>query len=142
MGQDDEVKPKPPRAHVPRLLVPGAKRRGSDPSGYTDIPALSMRDEPEALSHDDFERHVLGRAVSAAEQRAALALARLEAERRLMTFDERLRSAVAEARRRRVDVSSDVFVLGRMRAAGKAVRHLEARLGVLERKAFRELQDP
>jgi len=138
---DEEPKKKPPREHQPRLLVPGAKRRGSDPKGYTDIPALAMRDEPEALSRDDYERHVLGRAQSAAEHQAALEAARLEVSRREMSFDERLASATLEAKRRSIDVSSDVRLLAHLRAQKKDVKHLERRLGSLERKVFREFDD-
>jgi hypothetical protein len=129
------------RPHVARLLVPAAKRRGSDSSGYTDIPALAMRDEPEALSRDDYERHVLGRAFSAAEQQAALEAVVLERERRVMSIEERFAAAQVEARRRSVDVSGQVRLLAQMLAHGKEPRHLERRLGELERKAFRQF-DP
>lgn len=145
MTDEPEKEQEPPkrrsRKHEPRLLVPGAKRRGADPVGYTDIPALAMRDEPEALSRDDYERHVLGRAQTAAEQQAAIEAARLERSRRLLTFEERLSAAMLEAKRRSMDVSSEMYVLGRMRAAGKDVRHLEQRLGALERRVFRNLDD-
>lgn len=127
--------PKPQPDEI-RLLAPSGRR--SDPLGYTDVPGLAMRDEPEAISRDDYERHVLGRAQTAAEQQAAIEAARMDQQRRLLTAEERMSAAHQEARRRCIDVSSEVRLLNSMLSNGKQARHVERQLGAMERKVYRE----
>jgi hypothetical protein len=70
-------------------------------------------------------------------QRIKLEIAERERNRRLLSFEERLQSAQAEARLRRIDVTSEVRLLKHMQQSGKEVRHLERRLGAVERKVWR-----
>lgn len=128
-----------PKPHKPRLLAPtGCHRRFVDEHAYVELPGLAMRDEPEALSRDDYERHVKGRRVTAAEQQAAVEAARLEQQRRLLTVEQRMTECHAEARRRGRDVTREVRLLSLMLAKGVQARHLESRLGVMERRVYRD----
>ena len=98
---------------------------------------MAMRDEPEALTAEEYAVHVDKRAREAAEQQRKFETAQREKERRLMTFDQRLAKAQLEARSRCIDISSDVRLLRHLERAGKKVRHLESRLHALERKVWR-----
>lgn len=117
------------------LLAPSGRR--ADEYGFTDIPALAMRDEPEAIDDDDYQIHVLGRALTHAQQQIALEQAKLDRSRKLLTLEERLVVTHAEARRRCMDVSSEVRLVRLMLGSGKEPRHVEARLGVMERRVYR-----
>lgn len=101
--------------------------------------ATSLCDEPEALTADEWKAHIDKRAISAEEQRRKFESAARDRERRLMDFEQRLTTAHAEARRRCIDVSSEVRLLKHMQANGKQVRHLEQRLGAVERKVWRDI---
>lgn len=126
-------KPYEPRR---RFLAPMA--RPGDGLGYIDIPELGMRGEPEALDADDWKRHVDLRSKRDEEQRQKFEAVSREQARRLLSFEERLVSAHEEARRRCVDVSSEVRLVRHMQVRGKNVRHLEARLFVIERKVWKD----
>jgi hypothetical protein len=128
-----------PKPHEPRLLAPiGCHRRFVDEHAYVALPGLAMRDEPEALSEDDYARHVLGRATTAAEQQAAIEAAKLARQQKMLSIEERLVEAHAEARRRCMDVSREVRLVRDMLAKGKEPRHVESRLGSMERRVYRE----
>lgn len=100
--------------------------------------ARAMCDEPEALDRDDWTRHIDKRAKELELQRQKFETAERDRERRLMNFEERLVTAQREARKRCIDVSSEVRLLRHMQSSGKQVRHLEQRLGVVERKVWRD----
>lgn len=129
-----------PDDHTDQFLVLGAPT-GRFPKGYTDEPVLASRDEPQALTKRQWKDHVNERSKRDEEQRRKFEAAAIEQARRLMSFEERLVSAHDEARRRCVDVSSEVRLVRHMRDQGKAVRHLETRLFVIERKVWSELED-
>jgi hypothetical protein len=101
--------------------------------------ATNLCDEPEALTRDEWEAHIDKRAKAIEEQRRKFESAARDRERRLLTFEQRLTTAHAEARRRCVDVSSEIRLLRHMQSSGKQVRHLEQRLGAVERKVWREI---
>ena len=138
-----------------RFLAPQA--RSGDGRGYLNSPdreypavadepevrerireARAMRDEPEALDRDDWKRHIDRRARGLEEQRQKFETRQREDKRRRMDFEQRLSAAQEQAKRRHMNVSPDVRLLRHMQAMGKKVRHLEGRLGVLERKVWRE----
>lgn len=137
-----------------RFLLPRAGR--GDGLGYIDRPlrelqpgdpperveairsASAMIDEPECLDADDWALHIDKRAKFAEEQRQKFEEASRERERRLMGFEQRLVAAQTEARRRCIDVTREVRLLQDMQARQKSVRHLEQRLGVVERKVWRD----
>jgi DNA repair exonuclease SbcCD ATPase subunit len=96
------------------------------------------RDEPEGLDRLDYELHIDERAIQHAEQQRKFETAQREQARRLMDFEQRLVTAHKEAQRRCIDVASEVRLLRHMQSAGKQVRHLEQRLGVIERKVWRD----
>lgn len=100
--------------------------------------ATAMCDEPEALDKQDYELHIDKRAKEAADQQRKFETAQREQSRRLMDFEQRLTTAHQEARRRCIDVSSEVRLLRHMQQSGKQVRHLERRLGAVERKVWRD----
>lgn len=100
--------------------------------------ARAMCDEPEALDRRDYELHIDQRAKEAAEQQRKFETAQREQSRRLMDFEQRLTTAHDEARKRCIDVSSEVRLLRHMQQSGKQVRHLEQRLGAVERKVWRD----
>lgn len=114
---------------------------GPEAHGYTSEPGRALRGEPECLGAADWDIHVGKRSETVEEQRRRFEAARIEEERRLLTVEQRLVTAHEEARRRCIDVSSEAFVLRRMLAAGKNVRHMETRLGSLERKVWRDLDE-
>jgi hypothetical protein len=100
--------------------------------------ARAMCDEPEALDAQDYRLHIDKRAIMLAEQQQKFESRAREQSRRLMDFETRLVSAHDEARRRCIDVSSEVRLLKHMQQSGKEVRHLERRLGAVERKVWRD----
>ena len=100
--------------------------------------ARAMCDEPEALDRQDYELHIDQRAKEHAEQQRKFETARREQARRLMDFEQRLTTAHQEARRRCIDVTSEIRLLRHMQQSGKQVRHLEQRLGAVERKVWRD----
>lgn len=139
-----------------RFLAPQA--RAGNGHGYTSTPereypqapdppdivarigeARAMCDEPEALDAQDHRLHIDERAKEQAEQLRKFESARRDQARRLMNFETRLVTAQTEARRKCIDVSSEVRLLKHMQQSGKQVRHLEQRLGAVERKVWREL---
>lgn len=113
-----------------------SKARQGDGFGYVDRPEMAMRDEPEALTAEEHARHIDQDSRRAAEQQQAYESAQRERERRLMTFDQRLAKAQLEAKRKVIDISSELWALRQMQHAGKKVRHLETRLGAIERKVW------
>lgn len=103
------------------------------------LSATAMCDEPEALTQAEWEVHIDKRAILAEEQRRKFESAARDRDRRLMDFEERLVTAQTEARRRCIDVTSEVRLLRHMQSNDKQVRHLEQRLGAVERKVWRDL---
>lgn len=101
--------------------------------------ATTLADEPEALTQAEWDAHIDKRAILAEDQRQKFESAARDRERRLLTFEQRLVTAQTEARKRCIDVTSEVRLLKHMQSAGKQVRHLERRLGAVERKVWREL---
>lgn len=124
-----KVKPKPAE---PREVS------GDEVHGYTDQQYKALREEPEALSQTDYERHVLGRKQTAAEQQAAIEAARLAQAQRLLTAEQRLQRVRQEARSRCMDISSEARMVESMLRWGKEARHVEQRLGAVERRVYRE----
>lgn len=143
-----------------RFLAPGA--RAGDGHGYLNKPqtrldatqeadppevvaliasATRTQDEPEGLDAEEWTQHIDKRAKELEEQRRKFESASRDRERRLLTFEDRLVTAHAEARKRCIDVSSEIRLLRHMQSAGKEVRHLERRLGAVERKVWRELDE-
>jgi hypothetical protein len=137
----------------PRFLMPGGGQ-GPERLGYSHEPlrrlnsdtpetkdriaaATDLRDEPESLDLEDYKRFIDPEKVMRERQRIRLEVAELERARRLLSFEERLTIAQVEARSRRIDVTSEVRLLKHMQQSGKEVRHLEQRLGVVERKVWR-----
>lgn len=138
-----------------RFLAPAARQ--GDGKGYLNQPirpypivadppevvdriaaATDTRDEPEYLDTDDYERFIDPEKVMREGQRIKLETAQREQARRLMDFEERLTTAHKEAQRRCIDVSCEVRLLRHMQQSGKQVRHLEQRLGAVERKVWRD----
>lgn len=109
--------------------------------GYTERTHRAILDAGECLDEQQWSEHVDERAKRDEEQRRKFEAAAIEQARRLLSFEERLVSAHDEARRRCVDVASEVRLVRHMQACGKGVRHLEARLFVIERKVWSELED-
>src|SRR5690349_1446456 len=64
------------------------------------------RDEPEGLDRLDYELHIDERAKRDAEQQLRFETRQREQSRRLMDFEQRLATVQADARRRRIDVTS------------------------------------
>src|SRR5690349_5955167 len=124
-----------PDDHTDQYLVYGAPT-GRFPKGYTDEPILASRDEPQALTKRQWKDHVDKRSKMAEEQRQKFETAQREQSRRLLTFEEKLVSAHQEARRRSIDIASEVRLVRHMQTQGKHVRHLEARLFSIERKVW------
>lgn len=120
-----------------RFIVLGAPT-GRFPRGYTDEPALTDRDEPQYLTGRQWKDHIDKRAKRDAEQRQKFETAQREQSRRLLTFEEKLVSAHAEARRRCIDVREEVRLVRHMQQKGAHVRHLESRLFVIERKVWKD----
>jgi hypothetical protein len=111
--------------------------------GYTTEPHKALHLEAECLTEAEWDVHVGKRAETAAEQQQRFEAAKLEDARRLLSFEERLTAATAEARaaKHRMDISSEVRLLRQMQQQGKEVRHLEQRLFVIERKVWRADKD-
>jgi hypothetical protein len=126
-----------------RYLAPKARR--GDGHGYVDMPIMGMHEEPECLTEAEWKLHVGGRDEDETreERKQAFAAKQLEDARRLLSFEERLTAATAEARaaKHRLDISSEVRLLRQMQQQGKEVRHLEQRLFVIERKVWRADKD-
>jgi hypothetical protein len=116
-----------------RYLAP--KARPGDGHGYTDIPELGMRHEPECLDEADWERHILPRASQDAAKRLHIEEQAREQAKRLLSQEERLVQAQREAKSRRRDVSREVWLVERLTAKGKADQ-AERRLQALERIAY------
>ena len=138
-----------------RFLAPAARQ--GDGKGYLSQPirpypivadppevvdriaaATDTRDEPEYLDKDDYDRYIDPEKVMREGQRIKLETAAREQARRLMDFEERIVTAQAAARMKCIDVTSEVRLLRHMQQSGKQVRHLEQRLGVVERKVWRD----
>jgi predicted RNase H-like nuclease (RuvC/YqgF family) len=100
--------------------------------------ARTIRDEPEALDTGDYRRHIDKRAKLVEDQRQKFETKAREQARRLMNFEERLTAVREQARRRHIDISSEVRLLRHMRQSAKRIRHLEQRLGALERRIWRD----
>lgn len=145
-----------PRNPARRFLAAGA--RGGNGHGYLSTPqrelplladekdvldriatATSMSDEPESLDAQDWKAHIDERHKTIEQQRRKFEAARIDQERRLLTFEQRLVKTQAEARRQHIDVSGEVRQLRHMQAKAKDVRHLETRLGTMERKVYRDV---
>lgn len=107
-------------------------------SGYTELSARAMIEEPEPLDAQQWTDHVNERAKRDAEQRQKFEAAAREQARRLMDFETRLVSAHDQARLRCIDVSSEVRLVRHMQQQGKNVRHLEKRLYTIERKVWKD----
>jgi hypothetical protein len=125
-----------------RYLAPKARR--GDGHGYVDMPAMGMHEEPECLTEAEWKLHVARTEGETDEERKqAFAAKQLDDARRLLSFEERLTAATAEARasKHRLDISSEVRLLRQMQQQGKEVRHLEQRLFVIERKVWRADKD-
>ena len=118
-----------------RFLAP--KTRPGNGLGYVDRPELGMSGEPEALTREEYERHIDVDAKARAEQQRRLEEAERDKRWRMMSFDQQLAEAQLEARRRRLDISSDVWAIRQMQRSGTKIRHLEARLGAIRRKVYR-----
>lgn len=115
----------------PRFLVSGAPT-GRFPKGYSGEPALAMRQEPECLDKDDWDRHI-GPNV---DQRAKARQIERERTVRLLSQEERIKRAVDEANAKRRDVSREVWLLNKMLAKGRKPEMIEKRVQVLERVAY------
>ena len=110
-----------------RFLVPGAPT-GRFQSGYSEIPELAMRQEPECLDEDDWEKHV------GKEARIRLAALQATEERELLalSLEERFEKCIARGAVRRLDISREVFVLRQMFARGEKVDKLNRKVQDLE----------
>jgi hypothetical protein len=130
---DDQQQPEPqpkPYAPKPRFLAP--KARAGDGHGYVNLPALAMAGEPECLDQDDWDRHV-GKEV---DQRAKARAIERERTARLLSQEERIVKAQAEARAKRRDVSREVAVLRQMQARQRPPAKIEKRVQILEQVVY------
>jgi hypothetical protein len=75
-----------------RFLVPGSPT-GRWEQGYADIPEFAMREEPECLDEDDWNRHVGKPAVA---RKTAQEMSR-EKDLKLLSQEERIVKAQAKA---------------------------------------------
>jgi hypothetical protein len=117
-----------PKGRFLRLGAP----TGRFPDGYADDPACGTRGEPEYLDQADFDRYI----AKGAKQRRAAHEAGVELELKLLSQEERIVNATAEAKAKRRDVSSELYVLRRMQDRGKSAAVIEKRLQRLERLAY------
>jgi hypothetical protein len=124
---DHHAKPYQPQ---PRFLAP--KARAGDGLGYVNLPGLGMPNEPEALDQDDWDRHI-GHEV---DQRARAREIERERSARLLSQEERIVKAQAEAASKRRDVSREVWVLRQMQAKRRPPEKIEKRVQHLELMAY------
>jgi hypothetical protein len=129
VSADEPQQPKPYQPQ-PRFLAP--KARSGDGHGYVNIPGLAMAGEPECLDEDDWDRHI-GREV---DQRAKARHIERERTARLLSQEERIAKAMAEAAAKRRDVSREMQVLRHMQAKHKAPEKIEKRVQILERVVY------
>lgn len=144
MPDQHEPRPYQPK---PRYLAPRASA-GWDGHGYRHLPsrsprafeqespetlaairdATSIRDEPECLDRDDWDRHI-GREV---DQRARARDMERERNARLLSQEERIVKAQAEAAAKRRDVTRELWVLRQMQAKQRPPEKIEKRVQHLE----------
>jgi hypothetical protein len=120
-----------PKGRFLRLGAP----TGRFPDGYADDPACGTRGEPECLDEADHDRYIAPRASQDAAKRLKVEEQAREQAKRLLSQEERLVAAQAEAKARRRDVSREVWLVERLTAKGKADQ-AERRLQALERIAY------
>lgn len=104
--------------------------------GYTEQAFKGLRDAGEALSSWDWHLHVRKRADLDEQERQEQIERDRDREKRLLSQEERLAAAQAEAVANRRDVSHEVWVLRRMLERGRAVQ-AERRLQRIELYAYR-----
>jgi hypothetical protein len=94
-------------AHVPRLL---AARPAPD---YVTDPRLALPGEPEALSDEDWKRHVEAHRDRNAAEWQTVEEHQRELDRRLMSQDERIARMRREANMRGVDITRELWLLNK-----------------------------
>lgn len=130
MDQHPEQQPAAPYQPKPRFLAP--KARAGDGHGYVNLPALAMAGEPEALDEDDWDRHI-GKEV---DQRAKARAVERERSARLLSQEERIVKAMAEAASKRRDITREVYVLRQMQAKQRPPEKIEKRVQILEQVVY------
>lgn len=100
--------------------------------GYTNLPGLGLPFEPECLDEDDWDRHV-GKEV---DQRAKARVLERERTARLLSQEERIVKAQAEAAAKRRDVRREVWMLRRMQQKNRSAEVIEKRVQHLERVVY------
>jgi hypothetical protein len=118
----------------PRLLAPQARR--GDGLGYVDHIAQAMRDEPEALSVNDWKRHVERRSELTDKQRRTVEEIARDRTKRLLSQEERIVKAHREAQAKRRDVSREMWMLRNMQAGKCKPDALEKKVQELERIVY------
>jgi hypothetical protein len=148
---------------MPRFLAPNARAGDPEPDeegrlsgrGYLNRPprpvsaipdrpetvariaeAARMCDEPEALEHAEWKRHIKSRATQTAAQRRTLEEIARDRDRRLLSQEERIVKAQTQAQTARRDVKREMWVLEQMRAQGKSPEKIEKRLQNLEQIVY------
>lgn len=114
-----------------RFLVPGSPT-GRWEQGYADIPEFAMREEPECLDEDDWNRHVGKPAVA---RKTAQEMSR-EKDLKLLSQEERIVKAQAKAAEQRRDVSREMFLLRSMLAKRRSPEKVERKVQELEQVVY------
>jgi hypothetical protein len=127
MDQPEQPKPYQPK---PRFLAPRA--RPGDGLGYVNLPALAMPHEPECLDEDDWNRHI-GREV---DPRAKARLLERERTAQLLSQEERIVKAQAEAAFKRRDVTRELYILRDMQRKQRPPAKIEVRVQRLEQVVY------
>jgi hypothetical protein len=143
--QPDDGKPRP-QQDKPRLLlrssplVAGGKARlrspgkvtpgraqpreitGDEVHGYTEQPHKALLDAGEALTEAEWRTHVKRRADDDEEQRQTMIARSRDRDKRLLSQEERLRKAQAEAAANRRDVTRETWLVRRMLERGRSTQ--------------------
>ena len=110
---------------APRLLAAASDEI------YVQSPGRAMRgtaDPGEALTEEEHKRHVQDRA----DRRTAKHQRQLEADREALPYQARKAMVRDGARRRRIDISSEMFTLNRMEREGRPEQTLLVKLRAIE----------
>lgn len=102
---------------------------------YTSSPAMAARDEQQAVS-PSVQEWITDRAGMTTEQWRVVEARNHDLERALLSQEDRIKAAQRKAQRAGIDISRELWMVRNMQAKGKDPRAVNARVEVLERKAF------
>lgn len=120
-----------------KAKAPGGQFTDAQATGYTENPALALRDAGEAVDPDTLERFSFIAALRH-EKTLRATTAQARRDRELLTIEQRMAKAREAARLNYVDVSGDLDLVRKYIRSGRSEQSVARRLEAAERVAYRD----